>query len=545
MTLDFTFSIPASPGEQDSELKGFKLTKGESIFFVGANGSGKTRLAVKIENDLGINAHRISAHRALTLNPSVSKIGEQEATNGLRTGHAHKDSTIANRPGNRWGGNLSGSLLNDFDSLIQLLFAEQCNVTLTTHKKVRARDASPAEYTKFEKLIIIWDRLLPHRQLDITGDNIMVLAPNNTNSYSAQDMSDGERAIFYLIGQTLCAAGNSVIIFDEPELHIHRSIMSSLWDELEGVRPDCAFIFISHDLEFVASRVGKKYVIRAYDNSASETWEIEEVPEETGFSEEVVTRILGSRKPILFVEGSGSSLDYAVYRNCYSEWTVMPRGSCEDVIHSVVTMRKNASLTRIACAGIVDADDYSSAEISYLEKLGIKVLAVSEVENLFVLPNITKAIGTYERYEDHILDNKLLKIKNDIIKNIQHNNNIEDCVTRYCLRRIDRVLKKIDLSDAATTSDIATKYTAETEALNVEEIANARRSAITQGIEKENIEELMRLYDNKGLISIVATHMKATNLREFNNWIVRVLKNNSAPEITNAFRAVLPSIESH
>ena len=363
--------------------------------------------------------------------------------------------------------------------------------------------------------------------------------------YSAQDMSDGERAIFYLIGQTLCAAGNSVIIFDEPELHIHRSIMSSLWDELEGVRPDCAFIFISHDLEFVASRVGKKYVIRAYDNSASETWEIEEVPEETGFSEEVVTRILGSRKPILFVEGSGSSLDYAVYRNCYSEWTVMPRGSCEDVIHSVVTMRKNASLTRIACAGIVDADDYSSAEISYLEKLGIKVLAVSEVENLFVLPNITKAIGTYERYEDHILDNKLLKIKNDIIKNIQHNNNIEDCVTRYCLRRIDRVLKKIDLSDAATTSDIATKYKAETEALNVEEIANARRSAITQGIEKENIEELMRLYDNKGLISIVATHMKATNLREFNNWIVRVLKNNSAPEITNAFRAVLPSIESH
>ncbi|MES2962035.1 MAG: AAA family ATPase [Pseudomonadota bacterium] len=540
MTLGFTFSIPAPSGTQN-----FKLKKGESILFVGANGSGKTHLAVKIENDLGINAHRISAHRALTLNPSVTKISEKEATNGLRTGHAHKDANITNRSGHRWGNNLSVSLLNDFDRLIQLLFAEQGNVTLRTHQKVHAGNTDPVECTKFQKLIIIWDRLLPHRKLNITGDDITVLAPNSTSPYSAQDMSDGERAIFYLIGQTLCAAENSVIIFDEPELHIHRSIMSSLWDELEGARPDCAFIFISHDLEFVASRVGKKYVIRAYDNSASETWTIEEVPEETGFSEEVVTQILGSRKPILFVEGSGSSLDYAVYRNCYSGWTVMPRGRCEDVIHSVVTMRKNASLTRITCAGIVDADDYSSEEISYLEKLGIKVLAVSEVENLFALPSIAKAIGTHEGYEGAVLDEKLLKMKAAIIEHVQHKNNTEECVARYCRRRIDRVLKKIDLSDAATISDIATKYKTETEALNVAQIADTRRSAITKSIQSQSIEDLMRLYDNNknGLISIVASHMKATNLKEFNNWIVRVLKNNSAPGITNAFKAALPTIE--
>jgi ABC-type glutathione transport system ATPase component len=66
-------------------------------------------------------------------------------------------------------------------------------------------------------------------------------------------MSDGERAAFYLIGQTLMAPENSLIIFDEPELHIHRSIMSTLWDELEALRTDCAFVVISHDLEFIAS----------------------------------------------------------------------------------------------------------------------------------------------------------------------------------------------------------------------------------------------------------------------------------------------------
>ena len=33
-------------------------------------------------------------------------------------------------------------------------------------------------------------------------------------------MSDGERAIFYLIGQTLAASSDSVLIIDEPELHL-------------------------------------------------------------------------------------------------------------------------------------------------------------------------------------------------------------------------------------------------------------------------------------------------------------------------------------
>ena len=98
-------------------------------------------------------------------------------------------------------------------------------------------------------------------------------------------MSDGERAVFYLIGQTLSAANDSLIIFDEPELHIHRAIMSRLWDELEAARPDCGMVLISHDLEFVASRKGQKFVVTNYTPSAG--WTIEQVPEDTGFTEEI------------------------------------------------------------------------------------------------------------------------------------------------------------------------------------------------------------------------------------------------------------------
>ena len=59
--------------------------------------------------------------------------------------------------------------------------------------------------------------------------------------YSASEMSDGERAVFYILGQVLSANEGSILIFDEPELHIHKSIISNLWDEIEKLRPDCSF----------------------------------------------------------------------------------------------------------------------------------------------------------------------------------------------------------------------------------------------------------------------------------------------------------------
>lgn len=211
--MTFTFSIPTATGPME-----FEVQAGTSLYFVGANGGGKTRLAVMIEEVVGENAHRISAHRALSLNPEVPKVSQDTAARGLRYGYAGQGATLGNRFGNRWGGKAAVQLLNDYDFLLQVLFAEQSNTSLQTHKNARAGLNKEAISTKFEKLNEIWGRLLPHRRLDISGDNIKVFASESDEGYPAHEMSDGERATFYLIGQTLAAAPNSLIIFDEPEL---------------------------------------------------------------------------------------------------------------------------------------------------------------------------------------------------------------------------------------------------------------------------------------------------------------------------------------
>lgn len=42
--------------------------------------------------------------------------------------------------------------------------------------------------------------------------------------YNSSEMSDGERVIFYLIGQCLAVPENGIIVIDEPELHLHKSV---------------------------------------------------------------------------------------------------------------------------------------------------------------------------------------------------------------------------------------------------------------------------------------------------------------------------------
>src|SRR5688572_22867733 len=146
--MTFTFDIKTPTGE-----KPFAVEPGTSLYFLGANGGGKTRLAVKIEETLGERAHRIAAHRALALNPEVDKISERQALAGLRIGHRSNEAVIQQREGHRWGGKAATLLLSDYNYVVQALFAEQANTSLKTHQNARARNGAPVTMTKFEQLI--------------------------------------------------------------------------------------------------------------------------------------------------------------------------------------------------------------------------------------------------------------------------------------------------------------------------------------------------------------------------------------------------------
>lgn len=151
--MTFTFSIPTQ-----SESLAVEFDPGETVIFVGANGGGKTRLTVHIEDELKDAAHRVSAHRALMMNPEVQKISERQALSGLRfgyTGSASNEATVQHRHGHRWGSKNAIRLLNDFDYIIQALFADQSNTSLKAyhrHKPGADQSEDSFEITKFINL---------------------------------------------------------------------------------------------------------------------------------------------------------------------------------------------------------------------------------------------------------------------------------------------------------------------------------------------------------------------------------------------------------
>jgi hypothetical protein len=513
---------------------------GTSVVFIGANGAGKTRLGVLLDTRLsesGVEVHRIAAHRSLALNPAVIPPSLEVAQNKLFYGYEEGDFNY--KFGHRFQSKPEIALLSDFDHVLSALYAENIDVSISYRKSARSGngqfiDPPPA---KIDTVKDIWEKVLPHRELVILGGNLKTKTPDG-NEYSASDMSDGERVTFYLIAQALLAKPDTLLIFDEPELHINRSILAKLWDEIEASRPDCGFVYITHDIDFASSRhAATKYALRAFRRSPSDAWDIELVPEDSQLPDDIVATIVGSRRPILFVEGDGGSLDSALYRRVYDQFTVIPVGSCEQVIHTVAAFSGRAELHRVGCAGLIDADGRTDQEAAYLEAKSVYRLPVSEVENLLLLPGVFLALAAALKFSEVDAQGKLAKLRTVVFARATQQ--IDGVCLRYTKRRVDAEMKKIGLSG----SDIsALEANFRHAAANVDPatiFAEAKANLYT-AIGMNDYEKVLLAYDNKGLLSDAAKQLgfQQKALEEF---VGRALRSDESSGLHSALKHYLPN----
>jgi hypothetical protein len=243
---------------------------------------------------------------------------------------------------------------------------------------------------KLDALADIWADVMPQRALTILDDRLQASTVGG-HQYDAKHMSDGERVVIYLIGQALCAPQEGVIIIDEPEIHLHRAIQAPLWDKIEAIRADCAFVYITHDLEFAASRLdGRKIWISSFDGKA---WTWADIATDSALPDALSMQILGSRRPILFVEGDDVSADAAVYSLLYPLEHVVPRQSCARVIQATKAMASLPAFHHLTVRGLVDRDHRCDEDINALRSAGVLVADVAEVENLFCVDEAIAAVA--------------------------------------------------------------------------------------------------------------------------------------------------------
>ncbi|PXA88911.1 ABC transporter ATP-binding protein [Nostoc sp. 3335mG] len=536
MALSGKINVPTFDGTVAVEV-----SAGTSIVFVGANGAGKTRLGVLLDTHLSqshVEVHRIAAHRSLILNPAVVPPSFEVATNRLFYGSekgGHQNKHVY-----RYGQKPETGLISDFDHVLSALYAENNDVSIKYRQDALNSTGAPPSppAAKLDKLKSIWERVLPHRELVVLAGNLKTRTPGG-GEYPASDMSDGERVTFYLIAQALLAKPNTLLIFDEPELHINRSILAKLWDEIESARPDCCFLYITHDVEFASSRrAATKYALREFRRTPSDAWDIELIPESDSLPEDVIATIIGSRRPVLFVEGDGGSLDSALYRRVYADFTVLPVGGCEQVIQTVATFAARPDLHRVGCAGLVDADGRTTEEATFLETKGVYRLPVSEIENVLLLPAVFLALAVSLKFSVHEAQAKLAALQSIVY--VQATQQIDGICLRYTKRRVDAQMKKIGLSATDITAlDAEFKHGAAS--VDPVSIFNEVKGKVSSAITSQDYATVLLYYDNKGLLNEAAKQLgfQQKSLEEF---VGRTLRSEESSVLHSALVDELPAV---
>lgn len=382
----------------------------QQLVVIGANGSGKTRFGTDIERRYSSNTHRVSAQKSLTMPDEVSPKSKEKAENEFYYGHWYDNNaslSVSQKFNNRWGNKPDIFLLNDFEKLMVLLHTEEYEASLEYKE-----NGGTKPNTKLDRIQKIWEIVLPHRKLKKRAGIIETYPIGNEEGiYNASQMSDGERVMFYLIGEVVCAPQDSLIIIDEPEMHIHRSLVKSLFDLIEIERPDCVFIYLTHDIDFAFTRQNaNKIWAKTYEGS--NVWDYEILEELSPIPEQLYLDVLGSRKPVIFLEGEASSIDYELYEQVFSSYTIKPLGGCEKVIQTVKSFNEQSSFHHLESFGIIDRDRRPATDLAKLNSKNIWVLDVAEAENLLLDENIVKSVaGHMGRNPDDIFN----QVKNNLI----------------------------------------------------------------------------------------------------------------------------------
>ena len=476
----------------------------KNMVIVGANGSGKTRFGAALEQSNN-PSKRISAQRYLQLNEIVQKQDYETAESQLI-------SVFKNKP--------PIQPQNDFQQVLVSLFAQEArrdSEYVASSRNSQTKPEIPLSIK--EQVIDVWNFIFPYRKLKLEKDRV------RADDFSGIEMSDGEKVGLYLISQILLAEKECILIIDEPELHLHKALMIRLWNKLEEHRNDCIFIYITHDLDFAVSKPSSKLIwLRSY---RSNIWDWKEIDPNGVIPENLFLEILGSRKPILFVEGDKGSLDMQIYQSYYENFTVIPCGSCEKVIEAVKGLKAHLDLHELKVNGLIDRDSRSEEQLNSLKDDGVFSIALNKVENLFLVPEIVEMICNYQ--------SKAGK-KDDIITEIkkiykENKDKLFFDVSRHRMHR--HIGEKFGaIKDMSDYDKFKMVIFSELDQLAAVDLPNDNAEII----------EILRVYPHKGLVRQIQGKIDLSK-DGYRNLVLSFLSSNKRQELMKILTQYLPEIK--
>ena len=514
------------------------LESTRNFVIVGANGSGKSHLGAEIENHNPENVLRISAQRALNVPDSVNVGNFWDSWNSILYG-APSDY----RKGHKWGWHLNEhtiKMVNDYQYVLSAVFSKEYK-ELKDNSKQNKEKLLNEEIIKevpdyiTDKIKKVWDEVYPQRQIEL--DNAKVTAKFKGSEYLAKFMSDGERVALYLIAQCLLAPDGTYIVIDEPEIHLHKTIMNKLWDKIEEACPDNVFIYITHDLDFAASRKdATKIWVKDFDGERSWTYEV--LNEDESIPDDLMMEVLGNRKPVLFVEGEKTSYDFMLYRQLYDDRYVIPAHNCTKVIEMTKAFNSEQvkSIHNLEVKGLIDRDYLSEKEISAYKDIGVETLDVAEVENLYLLEPIVRIVAERLGKDADVITNK---VKEYVFAEFE---SMKDFLLKeLCTRAIAFMLQHYAKPKGNGIQDLKEGLDNTVSAIDIDAIYNGYKQMIEKCIAEKDYPKVLSIFNRKSLHKAVAGFFDLTP-GGYPKLVLSLLKTEKRDEIVKALKDFIPQI---
>ena len=388
-------------------LENFKVIKlfsfiskvASTTVIIGANGAGKSSLINELRKNSIDEMYVLPAQKLLYFVSNIHNRNNIEQENYILD---LKKTNIKYDTINLYPSNIEEDFSNTFTNLITLLVKDV--MVVATYKFRGQNDSSLSLWQKLEK---IWNKIKPEIKFDIDTKNTVVKVEKNGSKYSINGLSDGERCILFYIGNVLLAPENSYIIVDEPETFLNAAVYNELWDLLISERPDCQFIFASHNMDFVQSRTNATYIwCKNFEAPYDFDYLLLEDSQEMPLS--LLTEVSGTRKPILFCEGTKTSIDYQIYSKLFSDFCfVKPVQGHKQVIQYTKAYNKLEKTYGNKAYGIIDYDWMDEARIESYKKKNIFVLPFNEIEMLLVDEEIVNSVLSDDEEDKKQKINKL------------------------------------------------------------------------------------------------------------------------------------------
>ena len=400
------FEIPMSTGETLQ----LELNPGETLYIVGKNGSGKSALLSELlgQSD-GLPSRWLSARRQVHLSEVSGSTGfmNYDETNYRQDIADSRRNIFENQLQKAFMTDVRWQELEPKDRLTKPLFdfltKENRRAYTIADRVDRGKCAEEGGVeSDIQSPTSLVNQVLLRAGLNISikvePDWRIVASIQNGETYDLAHASDGERNAVLVATTVLTAPEQALILIDEPDRHLHPSVIVPLMTALADLRDDCLFVIATYDASLPDSnRNAGSLVVRSCKwNSGNPTsWDLDQIAPGQLLPEEVRSTLLGSRTKIILVEGTETSLDRRLYALLFPGADIRPNGGHGDVEDAVSALRKSSDYTRIEAYGIVDGDGRPEQPGVSRDGSGIYVMEAFSVECLYYCEDAILAVAMH------------------------------------------------------------------------------------------------------------------------------------------------------